>query len=103
MSFKKLLCFLLLSCSLSVSAGESLDAGTNILDIVFYRPLGFVATVVGTGFFVGITPLTAFASISPPHDAVYRAADILVVAPAKFTFDRPLGVFKPDPDGEYRR
>jgi len=103
MGFKKGLSLLLLTCSLAVSAGETLDAGTNILDIVFYRPLGLAATLAGTGLLVGIAPLTAFASISPPHDAVYRAAGILVVAPAKFTFDRPLGVFKPDADGEYRR
>ena len=103
MHVKKAMLLLLMVFSLSANAREIPDAGLNILDIAFYRPVGLLATVIGSGLFIGLSPLTAFASISPPHDAFYRAAGILVIAPGKYTFDRPLGVFRPDPDGEYRR
>ena len=60
-------------------------------DLLIFRPVGFVCTVVGTGLFAVMSPLTAFASISPPHDAFEKAADILIMAPARYTFVRPLG------------
>lgn len=103
MRARKVISILLMVFSLSANAAETMDAGTNIIDIIIYRPIGFVATVAGAGLFIGISPLTAFAAISPPHDAFERAAKILVLAPAKFTFDRPMGVYSPDPDGNYRR
>lgn len=103
MGFKKAVFISLLIFACSAGAKENTDAGISILDIIFYRPLGLVATVAGTGLFVGMAPLTAFASIAPPHDAFEKAAGILVLAPAKFTFDRPVGVFMPNADGEYRR
>ena len=74
----------------------------DVVDILIYRPAGLATTIAGTGLFIGISPLTALTSISPPHDAFNRAAAILIVTPAKFTFDRPLGVYYPDADGEYR-
>lgn len=72
-------------------------------DIVLYRPVGLIATAIGSAVFVATSPLTALATISPPHDAFDIAAGMMVVAPAKFTFDRPLGVIYPDADGNYRR
>lgn len=74
-----------------------------LIDVILYRPLGLVATVVGSAAFVAISPLTAFAAISPPHDAFEKTADLLIMKPAKYTFDRPLDVYYPDDDGEYRR
>lgn len=74
-----------------------------LIDIILYRPLGFIATVTGSAVFVAISPLTAFAAISPPHDAFEKTADLLIMKPAKHTFDRPLDVYYPDYDGEYRR
>jgi hypothetical protein len=74
-----------------------------LIDVILYRPLGLVATVVGSATFVAISPLTAIAAISPPHDAFQITADLLIMKPAKYTFDRPLDVYYPDYDGEYRR
>jgi hypothetical protein len=62
-----------------------------IPDILIYRPIGIVATVVGAGVFTAISPLTAIAQISPPHDAFNKTADILILGPGRFTFDRPVG------------
>lgn len=94
---------LIASASPVVHCAERPPQGIYFFDIVLYRPLGLIATVAGTALFAATSPLTAFANISPPHNAFDIAAGIMVVAPAKFTFDRPLGVIFPDEDGEYRR
>lgn len=77
--------------------------GVYLVDVIIYRPLGLIATLVGSAVFVGISPLTALAAISRPHDAFEKTAQLLIVNPANYTFDRPLGVYYADPDGKYRR
>ncbi len=71
------------------------------LDLLIYRPLGLLTTVVGTAVFIGVSPFTALASIPAPHDAFHKTANIFIVAPANYTFSRPLGdtsIFKfPNP------
>ncbi len=88
--------FILLSamCCSAVAHTQSVeeaDPGFVLLDVLLYRPLGFVATVIGTGAFIGLSPLTAFASIPEPHDAFLKTSKILILAPAAYTFIRPLG------------
>ena len=70
---------------------EQADPGFVLLDVLLYRPVGFAATIVGTAFFIGLSPLTAFASIPEPHDAFAKTSNILIVAPAAYTFVRPIG------------
>ena len=87
---------LLLTVSISTPAyAEEMDEGYSpflvVPDILIYRPFGFAFTLIGTGLFAVMSPLTAFASISPPHDAFEKTADILILAPARYTFIRPLG------------
>lgn len=72
-------------------AGKDYAPEFVLIDILIYRPIGFAATVAGTGLFVAISPLTAFAQIAPPHDAFQKAADVLIFAPGEFTFVRPVG------------
>jgi hypothetical protein len=67
------------------------DPAFTLLDILIYRPIGLAATLAGVGIFLGISPLTALASIPRPHDAFPQAFDILVNTPAAYTFVRPLG------------
>ncbi|MGR9071987.1 MAG: hypothetical protein ACU833_02865 [Gammaproteobacteria bacterium] len=75
--------------------------GFVIFDILLYRPVGVAATLIGSCLFVGLSPLTALAQISPPHDAFEKTADILVVSPFKYTFDRPVGEWRfPDKDAQ---
>lgn len=93
----------MLALSASANSSESQVPGIYFFDVVFYRPAGFILTVAGTALFIGISPLTAFASIAPPHDAFPKTAGALIGAPATFTFERPLGVVNPDSDGVYRR
>jgi hypothetical protein len=64
---------------------EDVPAEAIILDTFLLRPLGFAATVVGTAVFVVSLPF------SIPTKQVDKAAQKLVVAPAKYTFTRPLG------------
>ncbi len=94
---KKFINFVLLISIMSCSAvahsqnAEEVDPGFVILDVLFYRPVGFAVTIIGTGVFIGISPLTAFASIPKPHDAFAKVAKILILAPGGYTFIRPLG------------
>ena len=82
-----------MSCSAIAHAQnvEEVNPAYVLLDIVFYRPAGFVVTVIGTGVFIGISPLTAFSSIPAPHDAFVKTGKILIIAPGAYTFVRPLG------------
>lgn len=103
MKAKYLIFSLLIAIASPAHCDEAPPHGTYFLDIVLYRPLGLITTIAGAALFAAVSPLTAFANISPPHDAFDIAAETLVITPAKFTFDRPLGVMFPDEDGEYRR
>jgi hypothetical protein len=67
----------------------------NVLDIPL-RLGGFIVTVVGTGIFVGTSPISGLMTALYPHDAIDKAADFLVVRPGRFTFVRPSGVFDYD-------
>ena len=56
-----------------------------VADVLVVRPGCFVATVLGSAFFVVALPVAAISK------SVHRTADILVVGPAKATFTRPVG------------
>lgn len=58
------------------------------VDVLFVRPAGLVATVVGTGLFVVSLPFTILGG------NVDEAGRNLVLKPAKTTFIRPLGEFE---------
>ncbi len=69
-------------------------AETTGLDTVLDMPLrlgGLVTTLVGTGIFIGTSPITGLMSAIYPHDAIEQAADYLVLRPAHYTFVRPSG------------
>ena len=55
------------------------------LDLFVARPIGLVATVLGTALFIVSLPLSALGG------NMGDAADVLVVGPAKATFVRCLG------------
>jgi len=67
------------------TAGEDRNAVSMMFDLVVLRPLGLAATVVGTAFFIVSLPFSALGGNTG------EAANKLVVAPAKYTFSRPLG------------
>lgn len=72
---------------------------TQGVDTVLDIPLrlgGFVATVVGTGIFIGTSPITGLMTALYPHNAIHKAADYLVVRPGRYTFVRPSGRFDYD-------
>ena len=94
---KKLISFIILSslicCSLAAHSEsvEKTDPGFVLLDVIFYRPVGLVVTIVGGAVLVAVSPLIGLASIPEPHDAFTKTSNILVVAPAVYTFVRPIG------------
>jgi hypothetical protein len=61
-----------------------------LADVFILRPVGLAATVLGSVAFVVSLPFTL------PTRSVDKAAQRLVVDPAKFTFVRPLGYAPPE-------
>jgi hypothetical protein len=56
-------------------------------DLLLGRPLGLAATIVGTALFIVSLPFSAAGG------NMEQAGQVLVQAPAEFTFKRPLGDF----------
>jgi len=81
--------------------GRNLGFLGVLADLILLRPVGLAMTVGGAGLLVATSPFTGIASIAPPHDAFVRAGNALVVGPAGFTFNRPLGEFSYQRSGVY--
>lgn len=81
--------------------GRSLGYPGVLADIILLRPVGVALAAAGTALFVATTPLVAIADIAPPHDAFARAGTIMVLGPAGFAFNRPLGEMTYQRDGVY--
>ena len=71
------------------SANSSFGAEDNsllmITDVTVVRPACFIATAIGSAFFVISLPIAAISH------STKKAAHALVVTPARATFTRPLG------------
>jgi hypothetical protein len=83
-------CLLALSMSMPLPAraySDDEEGSAMIADTLIARPACFAATVFGSVLFVVSLP---FALASKKVD---RAAEVLVVNPARATFTRPLGEF----------
>ncbi len=100
LSFKKsfISCFLIVTllfsplCVLSASADLGFQDKPNspeamTIDLVLVRPLGFVATVAGSLIFLVSWPFSALGGNTD------EALNSLVLSPAAYTFQRPLGEF----------
>lgn len=70
-----------------LSSFDEVTDGSIAGDFLMCRPLGIAATVIGSVLFVVSLPFSWLG------DNVGQVANALVVEPAKFTFDRPLGKF----------
>lgn len=68
----------------TVSGDKATDM---VVDAVVMRPLGLAATIVGTVLTVVALPFTI------PSGSVESSARELIVKPAEYTFQRPLGDF----------
>lgn len=69
----------------AVMQDEEITTENMVVDAVLVRPLGLCAVILGVGLFVISLPFSALGK------NVKEAGQKLVVAPAKFTFTRPLG------------
>lgn len=92
---KWVLAGLLVIAAINVRA-EEMRTDAFLVDVILARPAGLMATIFGSALFVAISPLTAFATIPPPHNAFDIAANKLILTPADFTFNRPVGNFHSD-------
>ena len=66
---------------------EDPSGGEMMFDFVVLRPVGLVATAIGSVFFVVSSPFAALG------DNIDTAKEKLVKDPAAYTFKRPLGQF----------
>ena len=66
---------------------EDPGGGAMLFDFAVVRPVGLIATALGSVAFVLSLPFSALG------DNVDTASEKLVKEPAAFTFSRPLGVF----------
>jgi hypothetical protein len=73
-----------------ITRTEDVSAEAMIVDGLLLRPGGIVATVVGTAVFVVTLPF------SIPTRSVDKAAQKLIMDPARYTFVRPLGQVESD-------
>ncbi|HEA67366.1 MAG TPA: hypothetical protein ENI07_11170 [Desulfobacterales bacterium] len=64
---------------------EDVTAPKMIVDVLVARPLGLIATVLGIALFVISFP---FSAAGGNTEAAYQK---LILKPAKYTFERPLG------------
>jgi hypothetical protein len=82
------LCGCLISLgSINACRADDQEAVASICDVTLVRPACFVATLIGSAFFIVALP---FAAVS---GSVKKTADTLVVQPAEATFTRPVGDF----------
>jgi hypothetical protein len=63
------------------------DGGAMVVDLFLVRPFSFLTFVAGFTTFCLTAPVSAFAG------NIGAAWSQMVVAPAKFTYTRPLGVY----------
>ncbi len=78
--------------AVQLAAGAEREPGPMgmIIDGLVVRPIGLVATIIGSVLFVVTLPFSAMG------DNVEQARENLVEAPAAFTFTRCLERFEPD-------
>jgi hypothetical protein len=81
-----LFCALLLETSTrAAGAFEDGSFEAAAADVLVVRPLGFVATILGSALFVVSLPIAAVS------DSVSDTAEALVLTPGRMTFTRPVG------------
>jgi hypothetical protein len=86
--FVSFLCILaLLVVTTSPARATDGSSPAMIADVVAARPLCFAATLIGSAMFVVAWPFAATSG------SVSKTAEVLVKAPARATFKRPIGEF----------
>lgn len=66
-------------------------------DVIFVRPLGLAATILGAATFLAALPFTILSG------SVGSSAKVLIGEPAQYTFTRPLGQSQAKPIEEVQR
>jgi hypothetical protein len=68
-------------------SSSGVDSGGVVPDLLIVRPVALLASVLGTAIFLVALPFTL------PTRTVGDVANVLVVRPLEYTFNRPLGDF----------
>lgn len=97
-----LLLALLIASASNSYCQENVSIGHVYTDIILFRPLGLGMTMTGAALFAVVSPMLAVSDLTSAHGGAFdQAKNALVMTPFKYTFDRPLGVFKSGPDDTY--
>lgn len=97
-----LLLALLIASSSNGHCQDNVSIGHVYTDIILFRPLGLGMTMTGAALFAAVSPMLAISDLTSASGGAFdQAQNALVMTPFKYTFDRPLGVFKSGPDGTY--
>lgn len=83
-----LIAAVLLSATPALAGGSFRDGSAEsvVFDTVVVRPGAIVLTALGAAAFVGTLPFTCWSG-----ERIDKAAETLVIKPARYTFTRPLG------------
>lgn len=80
-----------LMAPLAWAQDETPSGADMVVDLVVMRPLGMLGVVLGCAAFVVALPFTV------PSGSVDAAAEQLVKQPIRYTFKRPLGELREQP------
>ena len=92
MKNKTITFLLLLACSNVAYCKNEPTTTDYLIDAVFYRPFGVLATIIGTAGVVATLPTSLVVSAIDQDNSVIEVTQEFVIEPAKATFSRPFGM-----------
>ena len=84
----------------AMTVEESDTTIANVLPELALRPFGLLGSAAGLGFYVASLPFAAVADMLEPDNTLEFTYDVFILTPFKFTFQRPIGSYSVQIDGQ---
>ena len=84
----------------TMTVEESDTTIANVLPELALRPFGLLGSAAGLGFYVASLPFAAVADMLEPDNTLEFTYDVFILTPFKFTFQRPIGSYSVQIDGQ---
>ena len=84
----------------AMTVEESDTTLVNALPELVLRPAGVLSSLAGLGFYVASLPFAAVADMLEPDNTLEFTYDAFILTPFKFTFQRPIGTYSIQIDGQ---